>query len=607
MHKTIPLFIAALFGSACILWLGIAVPLLRRLPANFTYSADVLSIDNFYDEEKGAFTGATRSVTRFTYDVIGKVRGALLVRNVFDVRTVSGEKIFSVERLYGIDPRTGRHVAGLGDRDRTGYLFAPRHLRRGAPFTSWHINYDGPAHLTFAGAEQLFGLPVYRYETRYQGVRIDQTKNLGHLPGVPEERGVELEPYLQLWVEPVSGRVVNYRDETTAYYYDRQTGKRLHPWNMFRNMLTRESTREQVDIARRMKISLRLSEVVIPSLFALAAGIALLSLHAPRVAAAGMALGMLCALGYVGALFSPPPSTESFTIGIAPWIRTPEAEENLAGFKESLAAAGFVEGRNLRIIEESAEGNADRQQNILRDFLARHVQLIYTLTTPGTRIAKEYAGETPIVFSLISHPVDVGLVASLGGSRNTLVGTRNWVPAQEQLATFRELYPDVRSIGFVRLRSDPDAVIQYNEMVTAARERGIAVVDLAAGTAAELPAALASARPSIDAVYAACGTSAPGGGDDATIAFVTAEHLPSFACAAAGVRNGHLVGTVAGGAETGRRAGEKAAAVLAGAPPEVLETSMVERPFILLNERRAHALGISFPQGLLAEVKEIVR
>ncbi|MBI3633069.1 MAG: ABC transporter substrate-binding protein, partial [Candidatus Vogelbacteria bacterium] len=188
----------------------------------------------------------------------------------------TGEKIFAVERLYGIDAKTGKHVAGFGDKDRDGYLFAPRHLKTGEPFTYWHINYDGPAHMVFAGEENLFGLPVYRYETRYEGVKIDQTKNLGYLPGVGVTRGVELEPYLQLWIEPVSGHLVKYKDDTVAYYYDLKTGQRQNPWNHFSNTYTTESVKEQVELAQEEKFIITVTDYVVPGALALLAVIIIL-------------------------------------------------------------------------------------------------------------------------------------------------------------------------------------------------------------------------------------------------------------------------------------------------------------------------------------------
>lgn len=254
-------------------WLFLIAPELTKIPDNFNYRATVFSIDNFYDSGKQEFSGEAASDTKFYYEVVDKKDGILIIKNVFDVRTFTGEKIFSVERLYGIDPKTGKHVLGYGDKDREGYLFAPRNLEKGRDFVYWHINYDTPANMKFQEEETINGLVVYRYEADYHA---DQTKNLGHLPGVPKERGVNLDIRLQLWIEPVTGRMIKYEDHTVAYYYDINTKERIYPWNQFHNNFSEVSINENVAAANYEKLELFVVEKVIPVLLALIALLLLL-------------------------------------------------------------------------------------------------------------------------------------------------------------------------------------------------------------------------------------------------------------------------------------------------------------------------------------------
>lgn len=159
------------------------------------------------------------------------------------------------------------HRAGVGDTDRTGYLFAPKNLHK-QDFIYWHINYDTAATMKFLSEETILGLPVYRYEARYT---VDQTANLGHLPQVPETRGVNLDIQLQTWIEPKTGHMIKYQDDTTAYYYDKKTSTRIAPWNKFGNTYTDVSVREHVKNAREEKQKLLIIEWIIPMFFGLAA------------------------------------------------------------------------------------------------------------------------------------------------------------------------------------------------------------------------------------------------------------------------------------------------------------------------------------------------
>ncbi len=279
--KTNKFIVPGIVMLLAIIWLVAIAPELVKLPDDFNYSAAIFSIDNFYDPEKQDFGGQFASDSKFFYEVAGKQDGILIIKNVFDVRTFTGEQIFAVERLYGIDSKTGKHVANYGDKNREGaYLFAPKNIEKGQSFAYWHINYDNPANLKFKEEELVEGLAVYRYEADYHA---DQTVNLGHLPGVPRERGVNLDINLRVWIEPVTGRMIKYEDRTTAYYYNISTGKRIHPWNKFNNKFNEVSVREQVAIAKDEKVKLLIIEKIIPLTLAI---IAILILLGSRIASA---------------------------------------------------------------------------------------------------------------------------------------------------------------------------------------------------------------------------------------------------------------------------------------------------------------------------------
>jgi hypothetical protein len=261
------------------IWRYLVVPELLKLKMDFSYQAEIISVDDFYDEDKQEFTGDQLSVTSFDYKVTSELPDIIIVKNIFNVKTLAGENIFSVEREYGINKSTSKHVVGYGDKDREGYLFAPRRIEQGDSYIYWHINYDAPATMKFKGQEEILGLPVYHYETNYQA---DPTQLLGHLPGVPELRGVGNDINLQTWIEPISGRMIKYEDRTLAYYYDINTKERLQPWNMFNNRFSDDTIANQVRIAQNAKQQIILYERWIPILFGLIALALLIALFASR-------------------------------------------------------------------------------------------------------------------------------------------------------------------------------------------------------------------------------------------------------------------------------------------------------------------------------------
>ncbi|MCA9308941.1 CHASE domain-containing protein [Candidatus Saccharibacteria bacterium] len=268
LHKYVLMISGVSFVLMLILlvaWLTYFKLELLELPADYRYSADVVSYDNLYDEDKQQFTGETRSQTTFAYQGVGEHDGVVEVKNTFDVRTIDDMPIFSVERLYGIDHETREHVSGHGDIDRKGYLFAPKGNNRNN-FTYWHVNYNQPIDMRFQESETILGLDTDHYTSSFTA---DQTNELGNLPGVGVTRGVTLNVILDLWIEPVTGELVKYEDSARAYYYDLATGQQQSPWNQFHNNYSFDAVARHVALAESRKQQTQVIQEVVPAIIAM--------------------------------------------------------------------------------------------------------------------------------------------------------------------------------------------------------------------------------------------------------------------------------------------------------------------------------------------------
>lgn len=248
-----------------LIWIFVVNNYLEKIPEGFRYDANIISVDNLYDQEKNDYSGEISSNTKFFYQFLRREDDVYIINNVFDVKTSNGDTIFSVERNYGINPLSGEHVSGYGDKDRSGYLFAPKNLNK-EPYLYWHVNYDTPVEMTYVAEEKILGLETYKYTSNFT---VDQSESLDHLPGVGEERGISTVVSLFIWIEPTSGHMVKYEDSAIAYYYDLKSGEIISPWNKFSNRYATTSIAENVHQASNEKIRLMIFEKFIPALFIL--------------------------------------------------------------------------------------------------------------------------------------------------------------------------------------------------------------------------------------------------------------------------------------------------------------------------------------------------
>lgn len=610
-YQFIVSFLILLFIPIWIFWVA---PILKKIPSHFSYSADILSLDNFYNEKLKKYEGEHISKTNFQYETINKKADYLTIKNSFSVSKLSDFPIFSASRLYYINPYTGQHVSGIDNTFRTGYLFAPRYVNKKG-FTYWHVNYDAPAQLKFADVETIDGLRVYHYIAQYQA---DQTKDLGNLPGVPTQRGIKTDIFLQLWIEPVSGWLIKYQDNTLANFYDRTTGKMIAPWNQFSNRYTHNSIHDQVNIATQLKYKILFIDFVIPIVLFFISIILFLipffkkyfqyrkKTHLSKIIVKlrngtpyFLLIILLISLSFsIYSLYYQKHRITHYVIGISEWRNTPDHLKIIQGFKDGLAEAGFVEGKNIRFIIKNPDSKIENQINIIQSFINQKVNLIYTLTTPGTLIAKGITKTTPIVFSDVTYPEESDIIDI--NQPNNLVGTQNHIAAPVQFYHFERLYPNTKTLAFIHRMGDPDSEIQLKEYKHMLDKRNIKIVDIAAIDLDDLKNQLQKDH-SFDALFLASDALSQAGGTEIIADFSLKNKIPGFSCDRIGVIKGLLVGYTVDQYAMGKIAGKKASFLLKGAAPSWLYTVAPLKGSLIINQNSAKQLGIHIPADLLHE------
>ena len=164
----------------------------------------------------------------------------------------------------------------------------------------------------------------------------------------------------------------------------------------------------------------------------------------------------------------------------------------LTAFREGLREAGYVEGQNVGIEYRWAEGNYDRLPALAADLVSRNANVIMTGGgTPSAVAAKQATSTIPIVFTSVSDPVGLGLIASWArpGGNVTGISAIALELLPKRLELLSELVSKARMIALLVNPSFPNWEQQIKDAQEAANTKGVQLHVVKASTDGEIEAA----------------------------------------------------------------------------------------------------------------------
>jgi putative ABC transport system substrate-binding protein len=203
---------------------------------------------------------------------------------------------------------------------------------------------------------------------------------------------------------------------------------------------------------------------------------------------------------------APPPSSAPL-IGFLNSASAATYRFNADSFREGLARAGFIEGRNVRIEERWANGDYNALNALATELVAKGVVAIAaTGDVSSARAAKAASAAIPVVFTIGGDPVRFGLVESLNrpGGHVTGISFVSKVLGAKRVQLLHELAPNATRIALLMNPDNPNAASELADSQEGAAKLGRQTVVLNARNAAEIDAAFAElVKAKANAVIAA--------------------------------------------------------------------------------------------------------
>ena len=108
---------------------------------------------------------------------------------------------------------------------------------------------------------------------------------------------------------------------------------------------------------------------------------------------------------------------------LVPW-REKDAvtQAGVKAFAHALEHLGWVEGKNIRIDYRFAAGDPDLYKAYAAELVGLSLDVLLAGNTPAVEALRQQTRTTPIVFVLVSYPVELGFVQGLARPGGNITG-----------------------------------------------------------------------------------------------------------------------------------------------------------------------------------------
>ena len=281
-----------------------------------------------------------------------------------------------------------------------------------------------------------------------------------------------------------------------------------------------------------------------------------------------------------------------FRIGISQFITHQSLDATREGFMDELAKQGYVEGKNIEIDLQNAQGE-QRNLKTISQQLAESSDVVLAIATPSAQSLANTTQTTPVIFSAVTDPVSAKLVESREHPGGNVTGTSDQSSdaISTQINLIKKVLPKAKTIGILYTQSEPNSVVQKDEAKRLLEEKGFTVVEKTILDSNNVKAAAESLMAEVDMVFVPTDNIISSTME--TVKQVSIKHkVPVFGGSTEMIAVGGLYNYGTNYEELGRQTARMLVRVLKGEKPENIAVELPEKLELHTNQEMADALGV---------------
>lgn len=295
---------------------------------------------------------------------------------------------------------------------------------------------------------------------------------------------------------------------------------------------------------------------------------------------------------------------QKLKIGITQIVEHEALDAARNGFIDALKSKGFVNGENIEIDFQNAQGDGPTAQTIAQNFVSQKKDLILAIATPTAQAAFNATKDIPILITAVTDPVVSGLAKAWEKSGTNVTGTSDAAPMEKQFDLMKKLVPNVKKVGILYNTSESNSEIQVEQAKKIASKFGVEIITSGVTSTNDISQSLDSLLEKIDVLYVPT--------DNLVVSampIISAKCIekkkPVISAESGAVNKGALATEGIDYYKLGFQTGIAAVEVLNGKKPAEMPITTLQDTSLVINETTAGKLGITIPADLKSRAKMV--
>jgi putative ABC transport system substrate-binding protein len=173
----------------------------------------------------------------------------------------------------------------------------------------------------------------------------------------------------------------------------------------------------------------------------------------------------------------------------------------IAGFKKGMEKNGFIEGETIRYTIADVNFSQTLIPQMLLGLLAKNPKAMLVLTTPVSETANRMVTHIPLIYTVVTNPVEAGLIPQKYKASNNMSGSSDSQNLQLFFNEVKRLLPNAKTVGLIYATSESNDLALVREMERVTHRFNMTVLAVPVDEARDIPLRMEMLKRKVDFLY----------------------------------------------------------------------------------------------------------